>query len=72
MISIGHETCLFNVLSKFPHPETLGNIAKTSYSINAMLKSGLDIFMEVGKIIEYDNETQSYYQSFEYSEYLTR
>jgi len=71
MISIGHKTGLFDVLLKFPHPETLENIAKASQLNERYVKEWLGC-MVVGKILEYDSETQKYYLPLEYSEYLTR
>jgi 2-polyprenyl-3-methyl-5-hydroxy-6-metoxy-1,4-benzoquinol methylase len=71
MISIGHKTGLFDVLSRFSSPESLENIAKASNLNERYVKEWLGC-MVVGKIIEYDSINQKYYLPLEHSEYLTR
>jgi 2-polyprenyl-3-methyl-5-hydroxy-6-metoxy-1,4-benzoquinol methylase len=71
MISIGHKTGLFDVLSKFSSPETPENIAIAAQLNEPYVREWLAC-MVVGRIIEYDSINQKYYLPLEHSEYLTR
>ena len=70
MISIGHRTKLFDVLSMLP-PSTIEDIALKSKLNQRYIKEWLGA-MVTGKIVNYDPEKNKFWIEKEKSQYLTR
>ncbi|HYY66828.1 MAG TPA: hypothetical protein VE572_00625 [Nitrososphaeraceae archaeon] len=69
MISIGHQTHLFDVLSKLPEPSTSAEIAKVA-NLNERYVRGWLGAMVTGKIVEYDPATSKYRLPPEHAPFL--
>ncbi|MGD1834311.1 MAG: class I SAM-dependent methyltransferase [Nitrososphaeraceae archaeon] len=70
MISMGHRTKLFDVLSTLP-PSTIEDIASGSKLNQRYIKEWLGA-MVTGKIVEYDAEKNKFWITKEKAQYLTR
>ena len=70
MLSIGHRTKLFDVISTLP-PSTVEDIALNSKLNQRYVREWLGA-MVTGKIIEYDPTTNKYWLSNDRAKYLTR
>jgi 2-polyprenyl-3-methyl-5-hydroxy-6-metoxy-1,4-benzoquinol methylase len=71
MISIGHQTHLFDVLSKLPAPSTSAEIAKVANLNERYVREWLGAIV-MGKIVEYDPATSKYRLPPEHAAFLTR
>lgn len=70
MLSIGHRTKLFDILSSLP-PSTVEEIASKSKLNERYIREWLGA-MVTGKIIEYDSINNKFWLSKEKAQYLTR
>ncbi|HET7643350.1 MAG TPA: hypothetical protein VFK40_07565 [Nitrososphaeraceae archaeon] len=70
MLSLGHRTKLFDILSSIP-PSTIEEIALKSRLNARYIKEWLGA-MVTGKIIEYDPINNKFWLSKEKAQYLTR
>lgn len=70
MISIGHRTGLFDVLSTLP-PSTSQQIAQAAGLHERYVREWLGA-MVTGRIVEYDSERETYFLPLEYAASLTR
>src|SRR5215510_10326953 len=70
MLSIGHRTKLFDLISALP-PSTIEEIASKSYLNERYVKEWLGA-MVTAKIIEYDSNSDKFSIQKEKSQYLTR
>ena len=70
MISIGHQTCLFDVMSKLP-PSTSEEIAQSANLNERYVREWLGA-MVTASIVDYDPSKQKYHLPAEHSAFLTR
>lgn len=71
MISIGHQTELFDVMSRLPAPSTSTEIARAANLNERYVREWLGA-MVTGRIVEYDHTTQQYRLPPEHAACLTR
>jgi SAM-dependent methyltransferase len=71
MISIGHQTNLFDVMSRLPSPSTTTEIAKAANLNERYVREWLGA-MVTAKIIEYNRDTSKYRLPPEHAAFLTK